>query len=268
MQMDGVWGAIKAGNLTEVQGLIRANPVLLETRPPEEDDTYADVLNGTPLTWACDQGKTEIVRWLMSEGASVNATNTWYTALMAAVGKPDIVKILLDHGADPRVLGELAHGGSALTLACEDSDWESALLILQRVSGDVMVDDNARGWDRDDPPRPVKMVRLIDVQSAWTGMSAITYALGKPGGRGVARALLEKGATVSRGWGLLRLTKRAGPSRVRSCDGSKSVSLVASGMVQDFDVVLSGGGDHGARAIAVVNEEKADAKQDMVEYAV
>jgi ankyrin repeat protein len=60
---------------------------------------------GAPLSLAIHYGNPEIVRMLLSAGAKVNyqKAREYFTALMEAINEDriDIVRLLLDHGADP-----------------------------------------------------------------------------------------------------------------------------------------------------------------------
>lgn len=58
----------------------------------------------SPLMTAARLGQTEVVKLLLDRGANVNARDKKFgqTALMWAAGYPAIVRLLLDHRADPR----------------------------------------------------------------------------------------------------------------------------------------------------------------------
>jgi ankyrin repeat protein len=80
------------------------------------DVDYQDAQNDTTaLMLACNYGLTEIAAYLVNAGANVNIRNKQgYTALIAAAGRSeDLVKMLIDHGAD--VHAKTAEGTTAFT---------------------------------------------------------------------------------------------------------------------------------------------------------
>ncbi|HKN24462.1 MAG TPA: ankyrin repeat domain-containing protein [Candidatus Acidoferrum sp.] len=86
-------------------------------------DVNAPATNGSgynALTGAVASGHTEIVKWLLENGANPNYRyGPGYSPLLtaAANGHLEIVKLLLAHGADPRAATN--DGKSALALASE-----------------------------------------------------------------------------------------------------------------------------------------------------
>lgn len=57
--------------------------------------------DGTPLHLAVENGKLNVVEYLVSKGANINAKKSgWAPLHIAAIGKLDIVKYLIDKGAD------------------------------------------------------------------------------------------------------------------------------------------------------------------------
>jgi ankyrin repeat protein len=82
-------------------------------------DVNADPYRGTPLIWAVVKGRAETARWLLEHGADVNRRATFggpdhglgVTALhlVAQSGDVDMVRFLLDHGADRRIEDDLYH---------------------------------------------------------------------------------------------------------------------------------------------------------------
>ena len=82
-----------------------------------------DVYGGTPLHWVAGQGRVEICRFLLVEGADVNRQATFgsqhgVTPLHCAawMDRVDVAELLLAHGADPSVRDE-THQGTPLDWA-------------------------------------------------------------------------------------------------------------------------------------------------------
>jgi ankyrin repeat protein len=121
------------------------------------------------LLEAVRAGDRDRVRQLLRHGADVNArTEDSTTALMhaTAVGDMSLVRMLLEHGADVNARNKA--GATALMWAVGDGDKVQALL-------DRGADVNAR---------------------ADSGRTPLTIAAESPGGRGVVKLLIEKGAEV------------------------------------------------------------------------
>ena len=91
-----------------------------------------------PLFYAARYGKNEIVKLLLDRGADVNAKDSYgWTPLLyaAAHGKNEIVKLLLDRGADVNVKAN--DGKTALSIAESSSyiKFESDIAKLLREAG-------------------------------------------------------------------------------------------------------------------------------------
>jgi ankyrin repeat protein len=154
--------------------------LVLAARPDLEAATDQGLIQGTALTWAACQGRTEAVRLLLEAGANPDAVDgsgttalmkaAWWghgdsvrallaggaavnpanqrgqTALMgaAARGHADILRDLLTAAADPRA--QAVGGASALFLAVKGEHVEAARLLLE-AGADV----NAAGDDGQTP---------------------------------------------------------------------------------------------------------------------
>lgn len=104
----------------------------------------------SPLLRACDMGRVETARTLLAKGADPNAPQTgksdsprtvgekavvftplWWAAVTASNGNPELLKLLLDHGAKP-----LVPGGEFATELESAIDWgakEAVSLLLAKL---------------------------------------------------------------------------------------------------------------------------------------
>jgi ankyrin repeat protein len=101
--------------------------------------------NGDDFVRSAAEGDQKALGLFFSAGFDVNAANTaGYTGLMVASerGRPDIIKLLLDHKADPNVTGR--DGTSALMLAAENNQPEIVKMLIAR-GADPNRQDNS-GW--------------------------------------------------------------------------------------------------------------------------
>ena len=98
---------------------VEVMPLLVERGARVDADPY----RGTPLIWAATKGRIAAARWLIEHGANVNQRATFggpshgqgVTALHLAAqsGQLEMVRFLLDRGADPTIKDDL-YGGTAL----------------------------------------------------------------------------------------------------------------------------------------------------------
>jgi len=118
--------AIDRGNILAVKALVE------DGADPDTSIAYGDN-QVTPLMRASGRGRRDIVRYLLSKGAKVNARNAdGDTALMEAVkrGFDDIVTLLIAAGAD--VKARDGRGNTAFSLAAFGAHLEIADVLLQR----------------------------------------------------------------------------------------------------------------------------------------
>lgn len=96
--------AAKSGNLAILKDLIA------ESGLQSKNVLHKDTEGNTPLMYAASSGNRKAVELLLNNGAEVYKTNSkGFSALHVAVyhGDPQIVKLLIDHGAKPRDLSDL-----------------------------------------------------------------------------------------------------------------------------------------------------------------
>ncbi|MBN1492242.1 MAG: ankyrin repeat domain-containing protein [Phycisphaerae bacterium] len=181
--------AVKDGDLASVRSALAAGGA---AEAKDEEGSHA-------LFLAAAIGKAEIVRLLLAKGAQVNATTDRVrgTALMAAAkkaGHPEVVKLLLDKGAE--VNATSATGTTALLLA------QNARVVKLLLAKGARVDakDNA-GLTALMTAKNVEVAKLLLDKGAavdardGSGATALAIAAGR-GHADVAKLLLEKGAEV------------------------------------------------------------------------
>ncbi|HEY4815051.1 MAG TPA: ankyrin repeat domain-containing protein [Chthoniobacterales bacterium] len=101
--------------------------------------------NGDDFVRSAAEGDQKALGLFFAAGFDVNTPNTaGYTGLMVASerGRPDIIKLLLDHKADPNVTGR--DGTSALMLASENNQPEIVKSLIGRGADPNRQDNN--GW--------------------------------------------------------------------------------------------------------------------------
>jgi uncharacterized protein len=113
--------AVKTGNFPAVRTLLQQRQAANQTEP---DGT-------TPLHWAVQQDRLDIVAALISAGANVNAKNRYGTTplvLAATTGNASVTEALLKAGADVRV--SVPETGSVLITAARTGNPEVIKLLL------------------------------------------------------------------------------------------------------------------------------------------
>jgi ankyrin repeat protein len=101
--------------------------------------------NADDFVRSAAEGDQKALGLFLAAGFDINKSNTaGYTGLMVAAerGRADIVKLLLDHKADPNVAGR--DGSTALMLAAESNQPEILKLLINRGADPNRQDNN--GW--------------------------------------------------------------------------------------------------------------------------
>ncbi|MBU4201439.1 MAG: ankyrin repeat domain-containing protein [Verrucomicrobia bacterium] len=100
VQMTDAEKAIKAGSLSKLTAVINKHPDLVNK--PDQKNGYS------PLHWAVLGNQTNMVNFLLSRGAAVNAADRYGMTPLhkaAAFGRRDIAELLATHGANQRAFG-------------------------------------------------------------------------------------------------------------------------------------------------------------------
>lgn len=117
-------GALSANSPAKVRYLVETGQV---------NARYPQLNNDTLLHWAARQGKLEIVRYLLDHGAEINAANNdAHTAMSAAVwhNNEAVARLLLDRGLNPN---DLINEQTPLGLAARgNAGTDTINLLLQR----------------------------------------------------------------------------------------------------------------------------------------
>ncbi len=89
-----IFTAARSGDLDTVKQLVESGVAV--------DSTTA--YGASPLTYACDKGQVEVVRYLISKGADINRQDTFYNAqpiIWATMnGHSEVVALLAENGAE------------------------------------------------------------------------------------------------------------------------------------------------------------------------
>jgi len=124
-----------------------------------------------PISDAIEAGHAGIFRALIEHGAEINVRYSYYTPLIHAAqkGRAEIVKMLLDRGADVRAIDH--NGMSALLQAIDKGYPEIAKMLIERGS-----DVNIRAGNGSRPLALARSMRQESVMQALTAAGATERA--------------------------------------------------------------------------------------------
>lgn len=123
------------GDIATVRSCIEEG-VMIDAQPGAPDSVHGS----TALYRATSGGHEDIVRFLLDHGANPNLLYQYENPLITACAARNysIARLLLEHGANPNVN---VHPDTALAVACRNSDYSLAKLLL-----DYGADPNLRGY--------------------------------------------------------------------------------------------------------------------------
>lgn len=166
------------------------------------DPSAHDKRGWTPLHWLSSGGKPNVAvaQALIDAGADVNASGGLYmgTPLQANVGSPEIVRLLLSHGADPRLPNEsgetplhaVAGGGSAEV---------ARMLIDARADVNAVDSDGATPLDGTCCCQELEVLQVLLERGADPNRGTPLVEAVANENLDVLRLLLEHGADPNRG---------------------------------------------------------------------
>ena len=149
---DAFWEAARTGDLATVKRL-------------HEQGVDVDELTrygATALSFACDKGHLDVVRYLVENGADVNVTDSFYEfnplgwALFAE--HDEIVKLLLEKGA------EGADGVLSTAAGRGNEELVAAALATGRIDADDVSNALEQAATLDDPEKIVAMLEGAEVK--------------------------------------------------------------------------------------------------------
>jgi ankyrin repeat protein len=185
--------------------------------------------NGDDFVRSAAEGDQKALGLFLAAGFDVNKPNTaGYTGLMVASerGRPDFVKLLLDHKADPNVAGR--DGSTALMLAAENNQPEILKMLISRGADPNRQDNN--GWTAVLKAAYQGNAKCIEVLASHTKLELdrallVATLMEK---KEAAKALLDNGAEVD----------------FRASDGRTPLILAAGKGNKDLvEVLLQAGAD-------------------------
>ena len=151
----------------------------------------------TPLCYAIVGGNPMIVDLLISRGATIAPYSERFLDYAVAYGRVEIVKALLENGADPSEAPRILDDNSEMSQLLKSHDVPPKDIDDQGDMGWPMLVYVCRGDNREHPDEVLRLLELgadIDVRN-YKGKTALHYAA-KAGFLKVINLLIEKDATI------------------------------------------------------------------------
>ena len=151
----------------------------------------------TPLCYAIVGGNLKIVERLISQGATIEPHSGRFLDYAMAYNRVEIVKALLENGADPSNAPRILDDDSEMSRLLKNYGVPPKDIDDQGDMGWPMLVYVCRGDNREHPDKVLRLLELgadIDVRN-YKGKTALHYAA-KAGFLKVIRLLIEKGATI------------------------------------------------------------------------
>ena len=127
--------ALQTGDMAEVEKLVQLDSELVYAQTEMSMGLHLEgywPIGFTALHWAASAGDEKLLTFLLSRGAKMDSTSSGMTPLHTSVlmGRPNIVRLLLDHKADVEV--ETSSGLTPLHIAALRNRHDIAELLLSQ----------------------------------------------------------------------------------------------------------------------------------------